>query len=327
MPTAIFTNINDRLLNEDNHKNLLDNASRDTGTTTAESNATHHNDHHRLTYPVATSAPDVCVQRVLSEDEALSVEAAAGELGPDPGSGTIFIKRQRNLIFVLRAGNRWLLVQQNFLNVARDYNRSMGGYRRYFRGMPETFLEDPDVLKLLNKFAEFYGIPDGQIMLLFIQTYVVTHENEGMCTTGQGIHCDGVDVCMMSVLRRDNIAGARNAAFDDIYGKRVRLEPQVLQPGECLFWRDNRVYHDVEPARLMDPSKPGYRTVLVIGYPGIHQVIGIRNPNNTLPPSGLHPPYVHISSEKASLLLADADESESDSALRQTVEHHAPRAL
>ncbi|KAL7569797.1 hypothetical protein ACA910_008811 [Epithemia clementina (nom. ined.)] len=107
--------------------------------------------------------------------------------------------------------------------------------------MPETFFEDPNVLKLLNKFAKFYGLPDGQIMLLFVQTSIVTHQNEDMCTTGEAIHCDGVDICMMSLLRRDNIAGARNAAFDDIQGERACFGPHVLQPGECLFWRNNCV--------------------------------------------------------------------------------------
>ncbi|KAL7569798.1 hypothetical protein ACA910_008812 [Epithemia clementina (nom. ined.)] len=300
-------NSNDLRPAENKSKNLLSNPINDNRTTKTESNATYHHDEHHVVYPLATnsSAPYVWVERVLSEDEAHAVEAAAGELGPDPSSGTIFIERRRNLAFVLRAEKRWLLLQQNFLNVARDYNRTMGGCRRYFRGMPETFLEDPVVLKLLNKFADVYGVPDGQIMLLFIQTSVVTPENVGMCTTGEGIHCDGVDVCMMSVLRRDNIAGAGNAAFDDIHGERARFGPKVLQPGECLFWRDNRVYHYVEPTRLVDQSKPGCRTVLVIGYPGIHQVLGIRNPNNTLPPSGMHPPYVHIRSKEASLLLAD----------------------
>ena len=256
----------------------------------------------RSKYPVYTeacneNAPDVLVHQVLTPSEAQEVEDAAGELGPDKGSGIDFIRRNRNLVFILRAGDRWIQIEQDFLNIASQYNGTKGGYRRFFRGMPDSFLDGPAVLKAINAFADHFGVPDGQVVLLLIQTSVITPQDEGKCTTGDGIHCDGVDVCMLSVLRRENVKGTRSAAFLDPEGTQPLFTPRVLQPGECMFWRDNRVYHYVEPARLVDKSKPGYRTVLVMGYPGIHQVIGINNPNNTLPPSGLHPSWVEVRKE------------------------------
>lgn len=248
-------------------------------------------------YPKASNkqAPNVLVEQVLTPAEALQVEHAAGELGPDKGSGVDFIRRNRNLVFILRAGDRWIQLKQEFLNIAGEYNGTKGGYRRYFRGMPDSFLDDPAVLKAINTFADHFGVPDGQVVLLLIQTSIITQHDAGKCTTGDGIHCDGVDVCMLSVLRRENVRGTRSAAFQDPEGTKPLFTPRVLKPGECMFWRDNRVYHYVEPARLVDETKPGYRTVLVMGYPGIHQVIGTNNPNNTLPPSGLHPSWAEVS--------------------------------
>ena len=49
-----------------------------------------------------------------------------------------------------------------------------------------------------------------------------------------------------------------------------------------MLWHDNHVFHDVQPARVIDPEKEGIRTVLIAHYPAIHYLRGTVNPHNTL---------------------------------------------
>lgn len=229
--------------------------------------------------------------RVLTVDEARAVENAAGKLGGDESSVN-FASRRKNIAFVIRVSGTWLHVRQNYFNQAEDYNEQTGGYRRYYRELPATFVHQPEVIKLLDAFADKFSVPDGHMSLVQVQTSVIGSNDEGKCLTGQGIHSDGADVAMIAVLRRDNVAGACSAVFADPAGNNSLFGPQPLQGGEAVFWQDNAVYHYVEPARRLDKSKNGYRTVLIAHYPATHYISGKKNVNNTLPPSGVHPPYL-----------------------------------
>jgi|TARA_B110000305_G_C18894028_1_gene383254 hypothetical protein len=52
--------------------------------------------------------------------------------------------------------------------------------------------------------------------------------------------------------------------------------------GDVLLWEDNKIYHDVSRAELLDPTKEGHRAILVTNYPAAHYIEGTTNPNNTL---------------------------------------------
>jgi len=184
------------------------------------------------------------------------------------------------------------LAVQDYFNQAEDYNDRTGGYRRYYRELPAEFVQQPEVIKLLDAFADKFSVPDGQMSLVQVQTSVIGTDDEGKCLTGQGIHSDGADVAMIAVLRRENVAGACSAVFADPAGENTLFGPQPLQGGEVVYWQDNAVYHYVEPARRFDRKKKGYRTVLIAHYPATHYISGKKNLNNTLPPSGVHPPYL-----------------------------------
>lgn len=53
-----------------------------------------------------------------------------------------------------------------------------------------------------------------------------------------------------------------------------------------MLWHDNHVFHEVQPAQVVDPQKEGTRTILIAHYPAIHYLVGTVNPNNSL---GTHP--------------------------------------
>lgn len=103
-----------------------------------------------------------------------------------------------------------------------------------------------------------------------------------MSITGQGIHTDGCDVCALACLNRENINGAKNSIYHDLAGKETYLEPFVLQEGKVLHWKDNKIFHYVSPASLVNEEKEGMRTIVLMSYPIIFMVDGVPNPNNTL---------------------------------------------
>lgn len=267
-------------------------------TTSYHPNGRRNNDFSRTDSPKDIAhlpRPHVSAERVLSSEQALAIEHAADKLGGDESSVN-FANRRKNIAFVLRVAGKWLHVRQDYFNQATDYNGKTGGYKRYYRELPASFVDNPEVVQLLEAFANKFCIPDGQISLVQVQTSVIGEDDEGKCLTGQGIHSDGADVAMLAVLRRENIAGARSAVFADPAGRHTLFGPQPLQAGQVMYWQDNAVYHYVEPARRLDKSRNGYRTVLIAHYPATHYISGEGNPNNTLPPSGEHPPYMRNSS-------------------------------
>ncbi|NEO86598.1 MAG: 2OG-Fe dioxygenase family protein [Spirulina sp. SIO3F2] len=218
---------------------------------------------------------------LLCQSERSELIAASGELGPDPSS-KFFTERTKNIAFVLSINGRWFQINQNYFNQAAYYNDFSGGYKRYYRELPRTFIECPVAQKLLSRFQSTFDIPQGELVLVQVQTSHVYPSDETRCLTGQGIHSDGADKAMLICLQRHNISGARNALYRDPEGEKPVLKPFVLQEGEVLFWEDNRVFHSVEPAQVMPPAIAGSRTVLIAHYPAFHYLSGQANPNNQL---------------------------------------------
>lgn len=215
--------------------------------------------------------------------------ASCGELGPDPISDG-FVSRTKSIAFVICTRGRWFHVHQDFLIQAEGYNASGGGgFKRYYRELPMEFIQSDTTQKLLNKFKKVCKIPDGELVIVQVQTSHLCPENEGMCLTGQGLHSDGANRAIIACLRRNNVCGAQTAVYKDADGEELILGPRVLGEGEVLFWEDNTTYHYVGPAKLADPTRDGSRTVLIAHYPAYYAVTGEMNPENTLPISGIHP--------------------------------------
>lgn len=230
---------------------------------------------------------------LLNREEASTVIRSAGDLGSDPIS-TNFAKRTKSIAFVICTKGRWFQIQQNYFIQPPEYNNGGGGFRRYYQELPKTFIDCNVVQRLLNNFKNVCHIPEGELVLLQVQTSHISSVHEGKCLTGQGIHSDGADSAIIVCLDRQNVRGARTAVFNDALGENTVLGPTTLEVGEALFWDDNKAYHYVEPASLMDPAAEGCRTVLIGHYPAIFAVTGTSNPNNTLPISGKHPSFTKL---------------------------------
>ena len=104
----------------------------------------------------------------------------------------------------------------------------------------------------------------------------------GMIALYLGIHTDGVDRAALVCLKRENINGCENSIHYDLAGNKNVLDPFVLEEGNVLYWKDNKVYHYVNPASLINTDKEGIRTMILLHYPAIFVVTGETNTNNTL---------------------------------------------
>ena len=72
-----------------------------------------------------------------------------------------------------------------------------------------------------------------------------------------GIHTDGCDVCALVCLKRENINGCENSVYYDLEGNENVLDSFVLKEKNVLYWKDNKVYHYVNPASLINEDKDG----------------------------------------------------------------------
>lgn len=217
---------------------------------------------------------------LLGRAEALELISSCGELGPDPSSD-YFTKRTKNVAYVLCINGEWFQIRAHCFTQPKQYNDFSGGYKRCYREMPKQFLDCEATKKVLNAFKLAYNIPDNEPVLVQVQTSHVTVENAGQCLTGQGIHSDGADRAMLVCLERNNIEGAENAIYADLDGRSL-IDPFILNEGHGMLWHDNQVFHDVQPAQVVNPETEGTRTVLIAHYPAIHYLKGTANANNTL---------------------------------------------
>ena len=230
-------------------------------------------------------------QKLLSDKERISLLSYESELGVDPSS-QYFTKRTKSIAFMLKLQGQWLSLTHDYFNQNAGYNDFSGGYKRFYDTLPASFVREPATIKLLESFQERYCIPEGELVLLQMQTSWVFQGDEGRCLTGQGIHTDGADRALLVVLNRQNIDGARNSIYRDVKGRDAVVKPFVLGEGDALLWKDNKVFHHVEPAQVRDksvrdPAFPdhegcGRRTVIIVHYPAMHYITGEANKNNLL---------------------------------------------
>lgn len=218
---------------------------------------------------------------LLSQAGAHELILACGELGPDPSS-EYFAERVKNIAYVVCIDDQWYQIRIDYFTQPHQYNDFSGGYRRYYKEMPQEFLECEATQKILFAFKSINNIPDKEPILVQVQTSHVNSSTQDKCLTGQGIHSDGADRAMLVCLARENITGARNAIYADLEGDRALINPFLLEEGHALMWHDNKVFHHVEPAQVINPQVSATRTVLIAHYPATHYMSGRINPNNSL---------------------------------------------
>ena len=224
-----------------------------------------------------------------SSTDALKTYARQG-LGDDSSSDH-FLARQKAIAFVYVENNEIFRLDQNYFIQNSSYNDFSGGYKRFYKLISPQIIKGAAKHEILN-FHFHYGISDKTIMLVQIQSSFASAaapsetdeiaRNRSNSVTGQGIHTDGHCHAMLLCLERTNILGAENSFFEDLNGERRLGNPTVLEAGDLVYFRDDKIYHHVSQAQRADSSAPMRRSMMLIHSPAHMLLTGERNENNSL---------------------------------------------
>ncbi|WP_350335400.1 2OG-Fe dioxygenase family protein [Coralliovum pocilloporae] len=79
----------------------------------------------------------------------------------------------------------------------------------------------------------------------------------------EGIHRDGVDFVLMGCINRVNVMGGESRIYDD---NKNLVHSRTLQTAEGIIVDDRIGYHYASEFELQDPSKRGFRDMLIIAF-------------------------------------------------------------
>ncbi len=154
---------------------------------------------------------------------------------------------------------------------SRDYNALNGGIARWFDPvLPEigAGFSMPTILTTCHAlFERLTPAPASQRFAWHIEVHQFRIEaragREGR-PTPEGTHQDGVDHVLVLLIGRQNIKSGVTTVTDLM--RRPLGSFTLAEPFDAALVDDNRVMHGVTPVEPIDPSRPGFRDVLVVTF-------------------------------------------------------------
>lgn len=148
------------------------------------------------------------------------------------------------------------LYQSQFINPTHgDIEREYPEFQPRYMG---------DFYRILHMFKHFANLTDGEHILVQAQRITCSPGAEGLPSV-EGWHRDGVDGIGILCVSRSNIIGGVNE-FRSNKSPRVTMS-YILQPGQFAIFDDESVMHRVSPIDCADGENPGYRDVMLFGFP------------------------------------------------------------
>jgi hypothetical protein len=234
----------------------------------------------------ANDTPLFCFKNAsISKEDLVELKRYAREnLGEDPSS-LHFMKRKKSIAFVYVMGGTIVRLDQDYFIQNESYNDFSGGYKRYYPLIPRELISS-EMKSVILQFKRYYGIADGTIMLVQIQSSTIepatntSDDSDDESVTGQGIHTDGAERATLFCLERTNVEGAKNSFYADLDGDVPLCDGTVLKEGHLAHFKDNEIFHRVSPASQKDGSKPMRRSLMLIHSPARNSLDGSCNENN-----------------------------------------------
>lgn len=145
------------------------------------------------------------------------------------------------------------------------YNRLNGGIERHFAPIVTATIDNPVMQSILNFASVTFGA-----LAPFNTWHVEAHQFRIMAGTGggkptpEGMHRDGVDYVLMTLISRVGVSGGETSIQD--------LEERPLDrftlsaPFDTALVNDHRVAHGVTPVLPVEAEQPGHRDILVVTF-------------------------------------------------------------
>jgi hypothetical protein len=149
---------------------------------------------------------------------------------------------------------------------SRDYNPLNGGIARWFDPVLPEVAAGPSMRTILATCrAQFERlVPTRDWHIEVHQFRIEARGGEAGQPTPEGMHRDGVDYVLVLLIGRRNI----QSGVTSIHGADGRdLGSFTLaEPFDGAWVDDHRVMHGVTPVEPIEPTRPGFRDVLVVTF-------------------------------------------------------------
>jgi hypothetical protein len=149
---------------------------------------------------------------------------------------------------------------------SRDYNTLNGGIARWFDPVLPEIAAGPSLTTILAAcralFERLAATRDWQVEVH--QFRIEARSGVEGRPTPEGMHRDGVDYVLVLLIGRRNIQSGVTTIHDT--GGRDLGSFTLAEPFDAAWVDDRRMMHGVTPVEPIDPSRPGFRDVLVVTF-------------------------------------------------------------
>lgn len=149
---------------------------------------------------------------------------------------------------------------------ASVHNKLNGGVDRWFAPVEDAVARNPVCTGLLEfGRAVADGLHPGTPWFVEMHQFrVEAKPGAPGLPTPEGVHHDGVDVVLIAMLARTNLAGGETLVTDDAGAELARFTLDGML--DLAIMDDHRVMHGVTPVEPADPALPSSRDVLVLTW-------------------------------------------------------------
>jgi hypothetical protein len=147
----------------------------------------------------------------------------------------------------------------------QQYNALFGGIERWFEPIAPEIGSGATLGTIISFAVRFFGPLAPAVRRWHVEVHQFRIEARPDLPgqpTPEGVHRDGVDFVLVLLVRRENIVRGVTTVYD-LQGTALG-DFTLIEPCDATLVDDNRVAHGVTPVAPLDPSKPGYRDVLVV---------------------------------------------------------------
>ena len=192
--------------------------------------------------------------------------ASWNDLGPDTymADGGRYRKR-RHAVFALSESSAVRQPAQPHYQ-SRDYNTLNGGIERWFEPVTERIGGGSTMSTILMFCRDLFGMVSTTSAwhVEVHQFRIEARSGQEGRPTPEGMHRDGVDYVLVLLVNRTNIASGETSVHD-LAGTALG-HFTLTEPLDAALVDDARVMHGVTPVEPLDPTKPGFRDVLVVTF-------------------------------------------------------------
>ncbi|MFC3126666.1 2OG-Fe dioxygenase family protein [Pseudoroseomonas globiformis] len=142
-----------------------------------------------------------------------------------------------------------------------------GGVQRWFAPVDDAVAKGPALDALLCGARSVFDrlVPGAVWHVEAHQFRIQARADEAGKPTPEGMHRDGVDYVMVTLIGRENVAGGVTAIrIDGQEGEAASFT--LTEPLDSVLLDDRRVWHGVTPVVPLDAAREGHRDVLVLTF-------------------------------------------------------------